>query len=91
VPYKYDMTKHVRPNVGTCSSHSHVTLENGIITHAKIVGGCVGNTQAVCRLVVGRKAAEAIALLEGIRCQDNTSCPDQLAKAIREAMEKAKD
>ncbi len=82
------MKKHVHQNIGTCSSHTHVTLEDGIVTHVKIVGGCVGNTQAVCRLVRGRTAEEAIALLEGIRCQNGTSCPDQLAKAIHEAMAK---
>jgi uncharacterized protein (TIGR03905 family) len=85
------MKKHVRKNAGTCSTQSHVTLKDGIVQRVRIIGGCVGNTQGISRLVEGRKAEEVIELLKGIRCQNGTSCPDQLAKAVREAMEKAKE
>ena len=59
--------------------------ENGTITDAKFVGGCSGNTQGVCALVRGMRVEEAISRLEGIRCgMKQTSCPDQLARALKQ-------
>lgn len=70
---------------GTCSQAIDVEVENGIITHVKFTGGCNGNTQGVAALVTGMKATDAIEKLEGIRCgMRPTSCPDQLAKALKE-------
>ena len=68
---------------GTCSTSIDLEIRDGIITYCKINNGCKGNTQGVAKLAVGRKADEIAALLEGIPCRGNTSCPDQLAKAIR--------
>ena len=70
---------------GTCSQAIDVEVENGIITHVKFIGGCNGNTQGVAALVTGMKATDAIEKLEGIQCgMRSTSCPDQLAKALKE-------
>ena len=69
---------------GVCSRKIELELENDIITKVKFVGGCAGNTQGVARLLVGMSADEAIERLEGIRCGfKQTSCPDQLAMALR--------
>ena len=54
------------------------------IVDVKIIGGCPGNTQGVCRLAKGRKCQEVIELLENIDCRNRgTSCPDQLAKGLK--------
>ncbi len=50
----------------------------------RFIGGCAGNTRGVATLVQGRPVSEAIALLKGIACRGNTSCPDQLATALQE-------
>ena len=68
---------------GTCSTSIDLEIHDGIITYCKINNGCPGNTQGVARLVTGRKADEVAEMLSGIPCRGNTSCPDQLAKAIR--------
>ena len=68
---------------GTCSTSIDLEIQDGIITFCRINNGCKGNTQGVARLVTGRKAEEVAAELEGIPCRGNTSCPDQLSKAIR--------
>ncbi|MBQ2799885.1 MAG: TIGR03905 family TSCPD domain-containing protein [Lachnospiraceae bacterium] len=69
---------------GVCSQAIDVEVENGIITSIKFVGGCSGNTQGVAALATGMKAEDAIEKLEGIRCgMRPTSCPDQLAKALK--------
>lgn len=74
---------------GTCSRMIHVEIEDGIVRDVKFTGGCNGNTQGVAKLVVGRKADEVVSLLKGTDCGGRgTSCPDQLAKAIEEAMGK---
>ncbi|MBE6794777.1 MAG: TIGR03905 family TSCPD domain-containing protein [Ruminococcaceae bacterium] len=73
---------------GVCASHIELELEDNIIVNAKFIGGCSGNTQGVAALVKGMKAEDAIARLEGIRCGFKpTSCPDQLSKALREALD----
>ena len=74
---------------GTCTSEIHVDLNGDTIEHVTFVGGCSGNTQGVAKLVEGMKAEDAIARLEGIRCGVRpTSCPDQLAKALKQALGK---
>lgn len=71
---------------GTCSQEIHVELDGDVVKSVLFVGGCSGNTQGVARLVEGMKADEAITRLEGIRCGARpTSCPDQLAKALKQA------
>lgn len=72
---------------GTCSQEIHVELDGNVIKEVSFVGGCNGNTQGVARLVQGMTAQEAISRIEGIRCGARpTSCPDQLAKALRQAL-----
>ena len=72
---------------GVCSREIHVTVEDDTITACAFIGGCHGNTQGVAALVVGMKVADAIAKLDGIDCRGRgTSCPDQLAKALKEAI-----
>lgn len=74
---------------GTCSRAIHVEIEEGIVTSVKFEGGCSGNTQGVAALAVGRKADEVVNMLSGIKCGAKpTSCPDQLAVAISEAIKK---
>ena len=68
---------------GTCSTAVELEIREGIITQCRIVNGCRGNTLGLARMVVGQKAEEVAAKLEGIQCRGGTSCPDQLAKAIR--------
>lgn len=74
---------------GTCSQAIEFEITNGIIHHVQFYGGCSGNTQGIGCLIEGMRAEEVVQRLEGIRCgYKSTSCPDQLAKAIRQAMEK---
>ena len=72
---------------GTCSQAIQLELDGDVIKSVEFVGGCAGNPQGVASLVQGMKAEEAIARLEGIRCGFKpTSCPDQLAKALKLAL-----
>ena len=72
---------------GVCSRRIDITLEDGTITAVKFLGGCAGNTQGIAALACGMPAKEAIERLAGIRCGFKpTSCPDQLAKALQEAL-----
>lgn len=67
-----------------------VEVEDGIIRQVKVIGGCDGNLKGISKLLVGMRAEDAIEKLEGIRCGfKNTSCPDQLSKALRECLEKS--
>ena len=69
---------------GVCSRHIDIDVEDGIIRAVTFTGGCSGNTQGVARLLVGMTVDEAISRLEGIRCGFKpTSCPDQVAKALK--------
>ena len=72
---------------GVCSRSIDFEIENGIIKEVKFNGGCPGNTQGVARLVVGRTSDEVINILEGVQCRNGTSCPDQLAKALKQYKE----
>lgn len=83
------MTHTYIPN-GVCSRQMRVELdENGVITNCEIIGGCAGNTTGICELVKGMNAEEAIRRIKGIDCRGRgTSCPDQLANALGEALEK---
>ena len=68
---------------GTCSSAIDLEVNNGIIESVSFMGGCNGNLKGISALVKGMKVEDAIARLEGIRCGfKNTSCPDQLARAL---------
>jgi uncharacterized protein (TIGR03905 family) len=75
---------------GTCSVQMDIDIneENDTINSVRIVKGCPGNTLGVSKLVEGRKVDEVISLLEGIPCGfRGTSCPDQLAKALKKYKE----
>lgn len=82
--------KTVYKTTGTCSTSIEIELdENGIIENITFIGGCSGNTQGIAALVRGQKAEDVIARLEGIRCgMRRTSCPDQLATALRQLVNK---
>ena len=70
---------------GTCSTKIDLEVENGIIKSVKFSGGCNGNLKGISKLVEGRKASEVADLLRGTKCGfKNTSCPDQLARALDE-------
>lgn len=74
---------------GTCSRQIDIDVENGIIKNVQFYGGCHGNLQGISSLLQGMKATDAISRLEGIRCgQKSTSCPDQLATALKLILEK---
>ena len=73
---------------GVCSRAINIEVEDGIIVDVVFVVGCSGNTQGVAALAKGMKVEDAIAKLEGIKCGfKNTSCPDQLATALREMVD----
>ena len=71
---------------GTCSSKIEVELDGNIVRNVKFTGGCPGNLLAIPKLVEGMTVEEVENRLAGVRCgMKNTSCGDQLAKAVREA------
>ena len=72
---------------GVCAWSIDFEVENDVVTYVKFNGGCMGNTQGVAKLAVGRNIDDVIALLEGIPCRAGTSCPDQLAKALKQYKE----
>ena len=85
ISLKTIMTKKiVYPTKGVCSQAIAIELEDDVVKSVQFMGGCQGNTQGVAMLVRGMKADEVIARLEGINCGGKgTSCPDQLARALR--------
>lgn len=73
------------PQGGVCSQLMIIDVKEGVIEQVQIVGGCHGNTQGLSKLLVGMEVKEAINRLEGIDCRGRgTSCPDQLAQALKE-------
>lgn len=72
---------------GTCSRSIQFELNDGIISNVSFEGGCNGNLKGIAALAEGKKADEVIETLSGIRCGfKSTSCPDQFAKALEEAL-----
>lgn len=72
---------------GTCSTQIQFDLVDGRIYNVNFTGGCNGNLKGICSLVEGMDAKEVISKLEGICCGFKpTSCPDQLAQAIKQAL-----
>lgn len=70
---------------GVCSSEIQFDVEDDIVKNVKIIGGCAGNTVGICRLAEGMHIDDVIARLEGIPCGfKKTSCPDQLAQALKQ-------
>ena len=80
------MTYHYKTR-GVCSRAIDIELEDGVIKSVRFTGGCNGNTQGVASLVRGMDVNEAISRLKGIDCGGKgTSCPDQLATALEQAL-----
>lgn len=74
---------------GTCSREINFTIENGILKNVSFLGGCNGNLKGIGSLVEGMKIEDVIKKLEGIDCGGRgTSCPDQLAKALKNVIDK---
>ena len=75
---------------GVCSMMIEIELEGEMIKEVIFTGGCNGNLNGISKLIKGMNAREVIEKLEGTRCGMNeTSCPDQLSKALRQALDKA--
>ena len=79
-------TIEIKPE-NVCSRQMIIDIDdNDVIVSAKVIGGCMGNLQGLCRLIEGMKAEQVIAKLQGIKCRGSrtgeTSCPDQLAKGL---------
>ena len=73
---------------GTCSQNILFEIEDNKLKNVQFIGGCNGNLQGICRLVEGMDVDEVIARVDGIRCgMKPTSCPDQLATALKQAKE----
>ncbi|MGM9822255.1 MAG: TIGR03905 family TSCPD domain-containing protein [Muribaculaceae bacterium] len=75
---------------GTCSKKIFIDYDEttGRVNNVRFLGGCDGNTQGVCRLVAGLPATQVIATLGGIDCRGRgTSCPDQLARVLKEIVD----
>ena len=71
---------------GTCSQMIYFDLEDGKVKNVQFMGGCNGNLKGIGQLVEGMNVDDVIARLEGTTCgMKRTSCPDQLAKALKEA------
>ena len=69
---------------GTCSRQILFDVDADNKMHnVRFIGGCGGNLQGIARLVEGKDMNEIESLLAGVRCKGNTSCPDQLAQAIK--------
>ena len=70
---------------GVCSQRMLIDVEDGIVRELKVLGGCNGNLQGISSLVKGMKIDDVIERLDGIHCGNKgTSCPDQLAQALKE-------
>ena len=77
------MTIRICPQ-GVCSREMELKVEDGVIRHMEVRGGCHGNLQGISRLVEGMTVDEVIRRLEGIHCGfKSTSCPDQLARGLK--------
>ena len=72
---------------GVCSDQISFKITDGKINNVKFVNGCAGNAQGISRLVEGMDAVEVVRRLRGIKCQNGTSCPDQLAVAVEKVIQ----
>lgn len=76
---------------GTCSRSITFDIEDGVVRNVRFEGGCNGNLKGIGAIVDGMKVEDVINKLSGIRCGfKSTSCPDQLAQALREATRNGK-
>ncbi len=73
---------------GTCSQRIFFEIEDGVLKNVEFLGGCNGNLKGISKLVEGMNVDDIISRLDGITCgMKSTSCPDQLAKALKKATE----
>ena len=85
------MTTYTYTPKGVCSRRMTVALEDGVIRDVRIEGGCNGNLQAISRVVEGMTVDQIEGYFRGISCNGRgTSCSDQLAQGVRQALESAK-
>lgn len=86
------MTQHACIPEGVCSSGISFEITDGVLKNVQFTDGCCGNTQAIGRLCEGMRVGDVIRLLKGIDCEDRgTSCPDQLSKALANALDSIGD
>ena len=72
---------------GVCSQRMEIDVEDGTIQEVRVLGGCSGNLQGITSLLKGMRVEDAIQRMEGIQCgMKSTSCPDQLAQALKAAL-----
>lgn len=72
---------------GTCARTISFEINDGVVSNVRFDGGCNGNLKGISSLIDGMKAQDIIERCDGIRCGfKSTSCPDQLAKALKEAL-----
>ena len=77
---------------GVCSQRIEIDVEDGLVQDVQFTGGCSGNLQGISRLVKGMPVEEVISRVEGIRCGFKpTSCPDQLAQALKQFRDAPQD
>ena len=75
---------------GVCSRHMEFEIDNGVLTDIRVTGGCNGNLQGICSLIKGARVNDVIGRLEGIHCKEKpTSCPDQIARGLLQAIASA--
>ena len=75
---------------GVCSQMIRFTIEDNKLSNVQFFGGCNGNLKGIASLVEGMDIDDVIARIEGVRCgMTSTSCPDQLAQALKQAKEEA--
>ncbi len=71
---------------GVCSKAMEIDVEDGVIREVRVLGGCNGNLKGICSLLRGMTVEDAIQRMDGIKCgMKPTSCPDQLAQALKQA------
>ena len=82
--------EYIRRNQGTCSVQTRGQRDPDLtIRKVGVLGGCNGNLKGICQLLAGMKAEDAIARMAGTTCGSKpTSCPDQISKALQEALER---
>ncbi|HEX3077376.1 MAG TPA: TIGR03905 family TSCPD domain-containing protein [Lachnospiraceae bacterium] len=69
---------------GVCCHEIEIEIDNNVVQKVTFLGGCSGNTQGIAKLVEGMPVEDVIERLEGLKCGfRSTSCPDQLAKALK--------
>ena len=72
---------------GICAKEIKVNVEDGVLKAVEFVDGCDGNLKGIAKLVQGMEVAEVVRRLDGVLCGERgTSCPDQLAKALKLTM-----